>query len=105
MDRYPDKLPTDSECAHGGNYSSVMPPLEILPFLDLMHFSSMSAEKDTNIYNQYGIRNLLVCKKNPLQSDLWTTKLVNLLFSFSLNPLPDMPILGSSNSAANKDMM
>ena len=22
-----------------------------------------------------------------------------------LNPLPDMPILGSSNSAANKDMM
>ena len=23
----------------------------------------------------------------------------------SLNPFPDMPILGSSNSAANKDMM
>ena len=24
---------------------------------------------------------------------------------FCLNPLPDMPILGSSTSAANKDMM
>ena len=24
---------------------------------------------------------------------------------FKLNPLPDMPILGSSNSTANKDMM
>ena len=23
----------------------------------------------------------------------------------NINPLPDMPILGSSNSAANKDMM
>ena len=38
-------------------------------------------------------------------------KLVSSIFFFShndfsfFNPLPDMPILGSSNSAANKDIM
>ena len=26
-------------------------------------------------------------------------------FSLSFNPLPDIPILGSSNSSANKDIM
>ena len=33
--------------------------------------------------------------------------LTSTLFEYNLlmNPLPDMPILGSSNSAANKDMM
>ena len=32
-------------------------------------------------------------------------KYMRLMFEISLNPLPHMAILGSSNSAANKDMM
>ena len=50
-------------------------------------------------------------KKTCLQtSDLLSANALNLVKSKNLsydrvNPLPDMPISGSSNSAANKDMM
>ena len=54
----------------------------------------------------------LLCKKVLLYDKLckWcitpymTTKHTAVVF-YMLNPLPDMPILGSSNSAANKDIM
>ena len=32
-------------------------------------------------------------------------KLTKSVLSPTINPLPDMPMLGSSNSAANKNMM
>ena len=39
---------------------------------------------------------------DPLLYDYSLTVMLSLR---SINPLPDMPILGSFNSAANKDMM
>ena len=43
--------------------------------------------------------------ENILEESSVTLHLLSLPTFRLFNPLPDMPILGSSNSAANKDMM
>ena len=47
-------------------------------------------------FKKYKSFNLIIC--------LHYLPLINCRKKQPLNPLPDMPILGSSNSAANKDM-
>ena len=42
---------------------------------------------------------------NSISVISWRPQHLSMLSWSSLNPLPHMPILGSSNSAANKDMM
>ena len=60
------------------------------------------------------IQNLLTFCKSLLQLNASTSNLENMFISKrtnyltmagNFNPSPDMPVLGSSNSVANKDVM